>query len=104
MHLLCCLHFFTATHQIGIEARNVAGIHNTAADALSRNMRKIFFDSTPQACREAAKVPTPLLDMSTPRLAVAHLEDTVSFFLGQVLAPTTMWVWAVQVSEILFGG
>lgn len=63
MHLLRCLHFFTATHQIGIEARHVAGIHNTAADALSRNMKKIFFESTPQACREADKVPTPLLDM-----------------------------------------
>lgn len=36
MHLLRCLHFFTATHQLGIEARHVAGIHNTAADALSR--------------------------------------------------------------------
>ena len=58
MHLLRCLHFFTATHQIGIEARRVAGIHNMAADALSRNMRKIFFDSTPQAYREAAKVST----------------------------------------------
>ena len=63
MHLLRCLHFFIAKHQIGIEARHVAGIHNTAADALSRNKTKVFFDSTPQACREAARVPSFLLDI-----------------------------------------
>ena len=31
MHLLHCLHFFMANHQIGIEGRHMAGIHNTAA-------------------------------------------------------------------------
>ena len=37
MHLLRCLHFATATHQIYIVARHVPGVLNTAADALSRN-------------------------------------------------------------------
>ena len=37
MHLLCCLHFVTASHQIHIVARHVPGVLNTAADALSRN-------------------------------------------------------------------
>ncbi len=38
-------------------------IYNTAADALSRNKMRVFSQSSPQACREAARVPTPLLDM-----------------------------------------
>ena len=49
MHLLRCLHFFTATHQIRLEARHVAGIHNVAADTLSRNKMMVFLDSSPQA-------------------------------------------------------
>ena len=41
MHLLHCLHFFSARYQTGIRATHVAGILNTAADALSRNNWKI---------------------------------------------------------------
>ena len=63
MHLLRCLHFFTATYQIGLDARHVAGTLNTAADALSRNKLSVFFGSSPQAHPEAARVPAPLLDM-----------------------------------------
>ena len=57
------MHYFMAWCQIGREARHVAGIHNIAADALSRNKMTVFFKSSPQACREAVKVSTPLLDM-----------------------------------------
>jgi len=63
MHMLRCLHFFTATHQIGIVACHMPGIHNTAADALSRNMMKVFFDSTPQARHKADRVSPQLLNM-----------------------------------------
>ena len=63
MHLLHCLHLVTATHQIGIEAKHVPGVHHTAADALSRNMMQTFLDTTPQAQEEATCVPPPLLDM-----------------------------------------
>ena len=37
MHLLRCLHFFTAHFRIAIRARHIAGVRNTAADALSRD-------------------------------------------------------------------
>ena len=60
---LCCLHFVTATHQIGIEAKHEPGVHNTAADTLSRNMMQTFLDTTPQAQEEATWVSPPLLDM-----------------------------------------
>jgi hypothetical protein len=63
MHLLRCLHIFTATSQIGIRARHAPGVLNTAADALSQNKMTVFFASIPQAHREAVRVPPPLLDM-----------------------------------------
>lgn len=62
MHILCCLHFFRATHQISIEARHVPSTHNIAADALSCNKMKVF-SSTPQAWTEATRIAAPLLDM-----------------------------------------
>ena len=37
MHLLRCLHFFTAKHDIYITAVHVLGVDNIRADALSRN-------------------------------------------------------------------
>ena len=52
MHLLRCLHFFTASHQIGIQSRHVAGAMNVAADALSRNNQSTFFQCIPQASKE----------------------------------------------------
>ena len=63
MHLLRCMHFFTASHQIGIQARHLPGALNIAADALSRDNMTILFASVPQAHREAVEVPAPLLDM-----------------------------------------
>ena len=63
MHLLRCLHFFTASHQIGIKAEHVPGALNIGADALSRNNLTTFFDSVPQAGKEAVTVPMSLLEM-----------------------------------------
>ena len=63
MHLLRCLHFYTASHQIGIQARHVQGALNTAADALSRNNLSLFFNCSPQAHKDPCVVPGQLLDM-----------------------------------------
>ena len=63
MHLLRCLHFFSAHFQISIVVRHVAGVENTAADALSHNNHDIFLSCTPQAAGKASQVPSPLLDM-----------------------------------------
>ena len=63
-HALVALYaFFTASHQIGIQARHLPGALNIAADAQSRDNMTIFFASVPQARREAVEVPAPLLDM-----------------------------------------
>ena len=42
MHILRCLHFFLAHHDIRLVARHIAGINNTVADALSRDNLPVF--------------------------------------------------------------
>ena len=63
MHLLRCMHFFSARYQTSIRAAHVAGILNTAADALSCNNLPLFFQCTPQAARAPCMFPSQLLDM-----------------------------------------
>ena len=63
MHLSRCLHFFLAHFDIRLVARHIAGIYNTAADALSHNNLGIFFKCFPQASRIQAQVPDSLQDM-----------------------------------------
>ena len=63
MQLLRCLHFFCAHYQIVIQARHIAGVHNTAADALSRNKHDVFLACLPQAPLTPTTVPQSLVDM-----------------------------------------
>ncbi len=43
MHLLRLLYFFLAVHTIKLQAKHIPGVHNTVADALSRNQLSVFF-------------------------------------------------------------
>ncbi len=73
MHLLRCLHFLCAVHDVRISASHIAGVDNIEADALSRNNRNLFFVSSPKASRH----PTPV----TPQLwslVVAERPDWLS--------------------------
>ena len=105
MHLLRCLHFVTATHQIGIVAKHVPGVHNTAADALSHNMMQTFLDITPQAQEEATWAPPPLLDM----LLHQHPDWISPGWRKKVLPwtgtspsdPEVIQIWTVQISAFL---
>ena len=63
MHLLRCSHFFCAHFKVAVQAQHIAGTHNSAADALSRNKHDIFLSYLPQAPRNPLQVPQPLLDM-----------------------------------------
>ena len=63
MHLLRCLHFFSASYQIVLTAEHLPGILNTAADALSRNNLSNFFICSPQACKLPSPIPQSLTDM-----------------------------------------
>lgn len=63
MHLLRCLHFYLAHFDIRVIARHVAGVENTAADALSRNNLDVFFQHQPQANQHPATVPLALQEL-----------------------------------------
>ena len=63
MHFLPCLHFFCAHFQIILRAQHIAGVLNTAADALSRDKRNVFLSCFPQAPTEPSQVPWSLLNM-----------------------------------------
>ena len=63
MHLLRCLCFFTAHFDIALIAEHIAGIHNCAADHLSRNNLQCF--CTPQARLVPTPIPVEALEMVT---------------------------------------
>lgn len=73
MHLLRCLHFFCAIHDIRISATHIAGVANIPADALSRNNTNQFFASFPKASPHPTKVPRQLWS-----LVVADQPDWLS--------------------------
>ena len=60
-HLLRCLYFYTAFYQFDYTAEHVPGIHNTAADALSRNNTALVSSLFPQAAE--VQVPASLMDL-----------------------------------------
>ena len=47
--LMHILHFYLAQFDIRVVTRHIAGAENTAADALSRDNLKVFFQLNPQA-------------------------------------------------------
>lgn len=63
MHLLRCMHFFGAHFRIKVQAQHIAGVDNTAADALSRDRHNTFLSCFPQAPLSPSHVPQSLLDM-----------------------------------------
>ena len=67
MHLLRCLWFFSAFFEINISASHVQGVFNTAADMLSRNRAAQFLRSHPTASTRPMEIPTPLLQIISPR-------------------------------------
>ena len=56
MHLMRCLFFFTASHQLLLLPHHLPGRENTAADHLSRDALPLFLQIVPQA----EEHPTPL--------------------------------------------
>ena len=63
MHLLRCLHFFSAHYQLKVVAAHVPGKDNEAADALSRNNLSLFSSVVPQRQPHPSPIPAALLDM-----------------------------------------
>ena len=61
MHLLRCLAFYSAYFRFQCVAVHVPGIHNTAADALSRNNMSLFASLVPQG--QQIIIPPPVLNL-----------------------------------------
>ena len=58
MHLLRCLHFFTALFDINLKV--VQGKKNVVADAISHNLLQILRREAPNACLIPDPIPCPL--------------------------------------------
>lgn len=63
MHLLRCLFFVSASFQVQVHANHIPGLHNIAADALSRNNLLRFLQAVPGAQRVPASVAQDLVDL-----------------------------------------
>lgn len=63
MHLLRCLHFFTAQHDIILKATHLPGVLNVAADAISQNHLQILFQVAPETQALPDRIPQNLLDL-----------------------------------------
>ena len=60
MHLLRCLHFFCAIHDVKLRSEHIAGVHNVVADAVSRNNLSILFAQVPRAEKLPTLIPHEL--------------------------------------------
>ena len=64
MHLLRCIHFYSATLQFNYTAAHIAGKLNSAADALSRNKLSQFFSLLPQADHSPSAIPHAVMTLA----------------------------------------
>ena len=62
-HMLRCLAFICGCFQIQISVAHVPGVHNTMADALSRNNMTLFRSLCPQASGMATTIPSSLIQL-----------------------------------------
>ena len=68
MQLLRCLWVITASFDIHITAIHLPGIHNNAADMLSRDQGKDFLSAHPKTSRLPTTLPLPLLSLLSPQM------------------------------------
>ena len=62
-HMLRCLAFLQAYFQCQLIAQHIPGIHNSAADAISRNNISHFFSLCTQASLTPDLIPSDLLQL-----------------------------------------
>ena len=63
MHLRRCLAFITAKYEINMIACHIQGVHNSLADAISRNKAHDFLLNWPQALPSPSPILSELLDL-----------------------------------------
>jgi len=63
MHLMRCLAFIQARWQVSVIAEHIPGIHNTLADASSRDKLSTFRSLFPQANSQPTPIPEAIVDL-----------------------------------------
>lgn len=61
MHMMRCLAFYSAFYRFQFIAEHIPGIHNTAADAISRNNLLLFYSLVPQS--RQVSLPPAVVDL-----------------------------------------
>ncbi len=88
MHLLRTLHFLCAIFDICLRCDHIPGIHNTYADAISRNSLQVLFAGRPSACHLPCSIPGALMS-----LLVYTQPDWLSPSWQQLLRTSLEAVW-----------
>ena len=65
MHLLRCIHFFSAVHDFEIWAEHIPGQQNVIADSISRNNLQVLFKEAPSAQHKPTPIPPPVWQFLT---------------------------------------
>ena len=92
MHLLRCMHYFSAQFDINSSVEHVKGSLNTAADALSHNSWQAFFQAVPSATQDSHTITIGTVGTgcdSATGLEVSWLEKQAMAFMWRGLAPPT---------------
>ena len=97
LHLIRYLQLFTARHNIGIRANDVAGTYNIAADACPAVSSQHFAFHPIGAFTHPSGHACPAM----PRLDLGQLEDNGSFSINHTLAPLTLQSYKSGPEEIL---
>ena len=88
MHLLRCMHFFCALHDITIRAEHIPGRNNSVADAISCNNLQVLFQEEPKLSKVPDSVPPALR-----QLLVDQLPDWPSDTWRALLKTSLPTVW-----------
>jgi len=103
MHMLRCMFFVAAYHDIHIHATHLPGVENTAADALSRKQSSHFSTGGPRRVSPANAHPPSSSGLSgkgTSRLVVPPLGPTIQRLLQAGLAPSTQRAYMAGKKEV----
>ena len=65
MHLLRCIHFFSAVHNFQIRAEHIPGQQNVIADSISCKNLQVLFKEAPSAQHKPPPIPPPVWQFLT---------------------------------------
>ena len=91
MHLLRCLVFYASVHHFDILGEHLAGVHNAAADAISRKNLVIHVPTGPPC--PSSSICAGFAGEDPARLGITQVDQLVQKFLDQGIAKSTQAVY-----------